>query len=342
MVDTSTLIRDWHARELATDYGLRGRLVTGFPLWGEGFVDHFLRYSAPSLMANHLSWYECDVVLFVDGPTEQRLQGLPLRARLKRLPEPLVEALYREGSYKYPLLAAAHNLLIHKAGEIGAGFHMSVADTIYSNRYFDNLLRLAKYHDAIAHTGFAIVGDTGLPVLGGYRIADHLAISAQVLGAIGWEHLNPQWASWTMDGTPEDFSAMPNSYYIHWRGQRSVRIHCAHQSAAWIGPERCRKVTPDYAGTIDSELPRYMAGGAYTPTLADDMVYVCISMEAPPVPRIGFDTFRSEFWRFIGANRAFLPYFRAAVHVPVPVDEGAPSEDELDARMGQLMQRLEN
>lgn len=339
MTDPLSLIRDWHARELATDYGLSGaRVVTGSPLWGDDFVDHFERYCAPSLLANDLG--DCEIVLFVDGPTEQRLQGSPLPVRLIRLPEPIVEALYREPGHKYPLLAAAHNLLIHKAAGIGAGFHMTVADTVYSENYFANLARLAERHDAISHTGFAIKDWSGLPAIDALRVdGAALALSAEALGAIGWEHLNPQWASWTMDGIT-DFREMPNSYYIHWRGQRSVRIHCAHQSAAWIGPERCMKVTPNYAGTIDSELPRYMAGDTYTPTLTDDMVFVCISMEAPPVPRVSFDAFAAEMWRFIGGNREFLPYFRTPVHVPAPLDERAPSEAELDARMGQLMQRL--
>lgn len=345
MTNITALIRDWHTQEMQADYGLSGAsMVTGCPLWSEGFTNDFLDYCLPSLIAN--SPHNCILVLFVDRATDIRLVeswpsdgGVP-PLYLFRLPEPIMQALYAEPGHKYQLLAAVHNLLIHQAAKAGAGFHMLVADAIYSSSYFENLSRLAKTHAAIAHTGFAIVANTGLRVLDHFRRGDRLKISAQMLGQIGWEHLNPQWASWTMDGIT-DFAMMPNSHYIHWRGRNSVRIHCAHQSAAWISPERCKLATAGYGGTIDSELPRYMAGDFYSPTLEDEMTYVVIAGASEPTPRIPFEEFKAEFWRFIGDNRAFLPYFTNPCPVPVDEDENAPSDDELDARMDRLMAKLE-
>lgn len=344
MTDMSTLIRDWHQSEWDADYELDGvRLVMGCPLWGRGFVDDFLAYCAPSLRANRLDGVA--YVLFVDGPTERLLAGMELgaaRVQIRRLPEPIVQGLYAEGGYKYPLLAAVHNLLIRQAGKVGAGFSMTVADTIYSDRYFERLEPLTKRHEAIAHTGFAIVADTGLPVLDEYRRGRALPLSAKHLGYIGWSHLNPQWASWTMDNVPDDFAMMPNSHYIHWRGRDTVRIHCAHQSAAWIGPERCRLVQPPLGGTIDSELPRYFAGAEpYQPVRDDEMAYIVIAGATQPEPLVPFEAFRSEFWRFIGDNRAFLPIWSKPCIMRVPFDASAPSDEELDERLERMMAKLE-
>lgn len=347
MIDA--LIHAWHERELAAPYELKQgtRLVTGFPLWGEPFVSHFLAYCLPSMLApvnkaalDGAGW---ELVLFVDGPTEERLKAANVPARLHRLPDDIVQGLQEQPAYKYPLLAAAHNLLIHKARDIGAGFHMMVADAIYSETYFARLLELAKEHDAIAHTGLAIVAETGLPILDRFRWSDGaLVISARALGWVGWHHLNPQWASWTMDGI-DRFIDMPNSHYIHWRGRDSVRIHCAHQSAAWIGNEQCQKVERGLGGTVDSELPRYLGDEFYAPRLDDEMVYIVIAGASAPTPRVPFADFKSEFWRFLGGTREgnrFLPYFTTPCPVPLPRDGNAPADAELDSLLKRLMAKL--
>lgn len=339
------LIERWHRGQLDADYGMPSgiRLVMGCPVWGDPFVSRFLDYCLPTIRANQdaLDAVGWAFVLFVDEDAERRLRPhLPATAKLVRLPAEIMDGLYREPGHKYALLAAVHNLLIFKAKSIGAGFHMTVADTVYSHDYFRNLMRLAEKHDAIHHTGFAIVATTGLPALEDYRLGDRLVMTARQLGAIGWEHLNPQWASWTMNGI-EDFAEMPNSHYIHWRGRSSVHIHCAHQSAAWIGPDRCQKVKPSIGGTVDSELPRYMAGPAYAPRLEDGLAYLVIAGASEPTPRVPFEEFRAEFWRFIGGSRDFLPYFTTPCPVPVPEDDRYPSETELDHRMARLMAKLE-
>lgn len=343
-------INEWHKQELEIDYQLGPvRMVTGCPLYGEPYVTDFLAYCLPTLLAPQnwtaLAAHGWEYILFVDGPAEERLRaaGLPKQFRLRRLPDDIVATLYASPGLKYPLLAAVHNLLIHKARDIGAGFHMTVADTVYCEGYFARLLELAEEHEAIAQTGFAIVSGTGLPALAAYR-KGALVIPPGELGRIGWEHLNPQWASWTMDGIT-DFEEMPNSHYIHWRGRDSVRIHCAHQTATWIGPERCRQVEPGLGGTVDSELPRYIAGDFYAPRLSDEMVYVVIAGASAPTPRISFADYKAEFWRFLGADRPeldnrFVPYFSRPCPLPVPYDGNCPDDPELDARLGRLMEKL--
>lgn len=342
-------IHDWHRSEWDADYDFGGaNMVMGCSLWGKSYVDNFLAYCAPSLRANRLDGWA--VVLFVDGPTERLLDGLELggaRVCLRRLPEAIMDVLHAEPMRKYPLLAAVHNLLIHQAGKANAGFHMLVADAVYSQRYFQNLERLSLRHDAIVHTGFAIVADTGLVALDPYRREDddgqRLYISPESLGRIGRQYLNPQWASWSMDDIAADFKEMPDSYshYIHWRGRDHFRIHCPHQSAVWISPERCRKVEQPLGGTVDSELPRYLAGSFYQPTLDDEMTYIVIAEEGVPAPRVPFEKFRHDFWRFIGDNRDFLPVFFRPCVVPARLDPNAPSNEELDSRMDRMMAKLE-
>ncbi len=347
MVNFPALVHDWHRHELREDYGFRDnvtRCVMGFPLYGTAFVTNFLDYMLPSLEANRKALQGCRLVMFIgerDLETDRALDVMgssDVSFQTRLLPDAIMDGLRSNPVDKYPLLAACHNLLIAKAGEAGAGFHMTVGDTCYSNRYFEGLLRLSVTHDAIAHTGFAIVAKTGLPALDAFRRGKRLAVSAEDLGRLGWRHLNPQWKSW---GLGDDLESLPDSHWVYSRGRESVRIHTSHQSAVWMSPERCRAAGTGIGGTVDSELPRYLGSGHYTPTLADEMVYCVIAHETQPTPRIGLEAFRRDFWRFIGDNRAFLPYFAHAVHVPVALDDDAPGDFELDLRMERLMEALE-
>jgi hypothetical protein len=70
-----------------------------------------------------------------------------------------------DGFVKYDILTAVHNLLIHKARDIGAGFHMMTADHIYSEAFFENLLRLGEQHDAIPHAPLNVDPGTALPLV---------------------------------------------------------------------------------------------------------------------------------------------------------------------------------
>lgn len=340
MVDMQGAIRDWHRAEMATAYGLEGaRLVMGCPLYGEGYVNDFVDYCAPSLSANKLGATE--LVLFVDGPAEAALRQFP-SIRFKRIPEPIVTELYAQPGHKYALLAAAHNLLIHKAGEVGAGFSMICADMIYSEHYFENLLRLTEHHDAIAHTGFAITSQTGKPALDHFRRGDRLKISAVDLGQISWRHLNSEWRSWGMDGIdPATTDEMPNAHLIYWRGRDHIRIQSSHQNAAWMSPTLCKAAGTALGGTVDSELPRYLGAEFYQPVLADDMACISIAGTTVPTARIPWTEYRKEFWRFIGNRDDFLPYFTRPCLVPVPYDESAPDDADLDGRLASLMARLQ-
>ncbi len=335
------LIKEWHSHSLGNIGEELGspRLVMGSPLWGEEFVSDFLNYHLPSLLTNRLD--DIAIVLYCDGPAEQALHNLPYPIHIRRLPDAVMEGIYREPAYRHPLLAAVHNLLINEAAHIGAGFHFTCPDAIYSDSYFNRLLDMTERHDAMVQSALVMSKDTGRAALERIRQGRTIFMaSAAELGRIGWENMNPQWASWTMDGNV-DFNDMPWSHFLFWRGKDTVRIHCAHANPIWISTARCAKAGTALGGTIDSELPRYVAGDFYAPKISDQLVCISMCSEGPTTPRIPFAHYQEEFWKFIGNNRDFLPFFTAPGVVPIPFDDSAPDDAELDRRLARLMARLE-
>ncbi len=353
------LVLKWHEQLLEEPMGLEGgaKLVTGTPLWGPVYIERFIKYCLPSMLAPRnrkaLEAAGCALVMFVDEEAECQLKLTGAPMRFVRIPPEILHAYSLDGFVKYDILTAVHNLLIHKARDIGAGFHMMTADHIYSGAFFENLLRLGAIHDAMPHAPLNIDPTKAFPALDEFEWIDgSLRIAPQVLGEIGYRYMAPEWASWGMDGLPEDFSEMPagridvGAHYMHIRGRDSVRIHCAHMNATWISNKRCGQVTPHLGGTVDSELPRYMAGPFYTPRLEDDMAQLSIGCMGEVHPRCSWDAFQRSFWEMVGGKddrpreNRFLPYFMSPVHVPMPHDPRAPSEDELDARFGRMMEKL--
>jgi hypothetical protein len=202
------------------------------------------------------------------------------------------------------------------------------------------LLRLAQHHQAIPHTNLVATAAAALPLIEQFRKSDgSLRIPARELGQIGWDHFVPQWRSWDLT---DDFEMMSNGHYLYARGADRIHIHCAHQNAAWIGPKRCKLVEAPLGGTIDSELPRYMGAHPYATRLEDEMVALGLGSTDPPVGKVPFAEYKAEFWRFIGNNRDFIPYFAQPCPVPLAtVDHAYPSADHLQTRINRLMERLE-
>lgn len=345
------LIHDWHRGMFTGQTPFpamsAGGLVMGCPLYGEVYSDRFAEYVLPSMLSRRnryaLERMDWQIVMFVDGYARERLKAADAPLAFVDIPQPIMDGVLAEGNYKYPLLTACHNILVHKARDIGAGFHMLVGDTIYGDGYFENLERLAKTHDAMAQTALTVEAFGALPAIEKYRQADgSIAVPGWQLAYIGVEHMAPDWASWNMDGIT-DFSEMPSSHYIHFRSKDTIRAHCAHKNVAWINNDRCTRIEPHLGGTLDSELPRYIAGGFYTPRLEDDMAVLSLSGHNPPVGRQPWASYKRGFWDFIGnggKNNRFLPYWLHGCEWPAPYDGSRPDRAEIDATFGRLMEKL--
>lgn len=342
------LVREWHRQELLKHYEHPpARIVMGTPVWGEPYTYDHAIYGLMSIIAREnrqaLDAAGWSLVYYTDAKAhkwlEQRTQAHGIPAQFRQIPDAILDQMPEHGNLKYPLLAAIHNILIHEAGRIDAGFSMITADSVYSSAYFANLLRLAEHHDAIPHTGFSVNRSAYPPIDNHRQHNGTLRIPARNLGQISIDHMITPWCNWEL---ADNFDLIPPAHYLYVRGADRYNIHTAHQNAAWISPDRCRTVTSDLGGTIDSELPRYMGANPYAPRLEDQMTMLALGGNGPPTEPIPFAEWKAWFWSFIGHNRQFLPYFTQPCPVPAPFCAPLPDHKRLAERIDRLMQRLDN
>lgn len=345
-------IKSWYASELQVPRPFIGapRLVMGCPIWGETHTKWFQRYGLPSILAPaNRRALEADgwrLVIYVEEPEAWATyvadlpDGVPIELRL--LPAGFVEACAQNGGLKFTLLAAVHNLLTIEAGRYpDAGFHMLLPDHVHSERFFANLLWLGYKHPAIVQTSLTADATTAIARLNPYRKKDgSLVITAPRLGQIGWKTMTEQWRSWSLDSN-ETLEQMPNTDFFFWRATDHVRMHCAHQNLMWLSPNRCRYVTNELGGTMDSELPRYTRNYSFTPGLDDDMAFIALSNGGPPAPIVDFARFKADFLANLGGNRDFEKYVRLACILPCEPVDGFPTAEELDLRFQHVVQKLE-
>jgi hypothetical protein len=328
----------WYQEELRQRHGQRddAGIVMGFPLWGEDYVQRFLNYMLPSLLANHkaLDAANVEIVLYVDRRTFAQLSHLPLPLSiyLRLLPDGVADLLHRSPEWKYSLMSAVHNLLIHQAAQKGAGFGMAVSDIVYSSRYFERLLALGRTHDVIVHQALIVSQDSVATDLLFWRdTKDALSISARQLGTLGWERVSGLMKSWNMNDIEDPAEGVPGTHFVLWRGKDSIRMHCPHLTPVWLSNKACREAPTDIGDTLDA---RFL-GSAYMPTLEDDMALITIdNSRDAPADRATFDLFRHNL---LAHFAACMPQFKAPCMVPtLPATGGFLPDDVIEQRFQKL------
>jgi hypothetical protein len=335
------LIDAWYQEELATGHYQRddAGVVMGFPLWGEAYVQRFLNYMLPSMMAppNHkaLDAARWELVLYVDRQTAQSLEAVsalwnrPIGWRL--LPDDLADLLHRSPEWKYSLMSAVHNLLIHQAAQKGAGFGMAVSDIVYSSRYFERLLALGQTHDVIVHQALIVSEKAAAYELDALAWEGTLEISAQELGTLGWWRVCGLMKSWNMNDIEDPSEGVPGTHFVLWRGQNSIRMHCPHLTPVWLSNKACREVPTDISDTLDA---RFL-GDAYMPTLDDDMTLITIdNSRDAPADKATFDLFRHNL---LAHFAACMSQFKVPCMVPtLPATDGFLPDDVIEQRFQKL------
>lgn len=343
------LIHSWHRAELAAQRtGRPVRLLLGFPLWGaRHHAQHFIDYCLPSILAGPnqraLDAAGWEFVIYADDAARRAIEPVLARAPITvRLFPPEIAAML-EGNpngWRYVMLAAVQNLLVHEAGRRGAGFSMAVPDHVHSRRFFARVLDLGQQHAAIANLALIAAIDRSRPAIERWRTPDNtLAVPADVLGQIGWEHMIAEVRGWSMNDS-ESLTKLPPAHVVYWRGLDAVRIHCPHLTPIWIAPERCRLAPVEFQGTLDSEVARYAGEPFYAPQAGDDMAVITVNEDWPASPRVGFEAFRTGIHGVLRPNPDNLAYFKAPCMVPTLLAADGMPDDEIERQFGEMMKRL--
>lgn len=279
-------LSDWFAERTAEIPKPPPSLALGCPIWGEKFINRFLDFCLPSLLAEKNLEILKDagrLILFTTKKDKEQLRlGLltakkaGLESEIHFIPDHLVGMMEENPINRYWLLGTVQNLCLKIARSQGMGFHMLMPDHLYAEEYFPNLFRLSQKYEAIAQT--AISGDIEpcLREISAYRKGDAISIPDHALGDIVFRNMHRQNVPFLMNG--RDLAVnMPDSHFMFWVGKNSLHIYCCHMNAAYLSPRLVHFAPVRLPNALDTELPAFMPCTVYVPELSDKMTFTELS-----------------------------------------------------------------
>lgn len=314
---------------------MRTNLLLGAVVWGDVFADIFERFCLASMRspANLAALQEdgAQLEIYTDVATELRIQGIvgncgiDADVRLTHL-----------CANKYDTLAQAHAQQVADCVHQNRPFHMVVADQTYSENYWPNLFRLAAKHGNIIHSGINCTLSGAGPALERFRGTDgSLSVPARELGRITWENRHNRLSQLVMND-----GEWPHFHMHLWRARDRAMIFCPHNSPVYLTPETGRSLGRTHS-TLDAMA--HLLGDFHAPTLEDDMTLSGIEADdgIGQYGRVNWEHFAGRCWEQAKSVESIRRYYRQpSAEVPIPVDESAPTADEVLVRQLAIANRV--
>ena len=347
---------EWFKAEMRKLYRTSGHgtgILMGFPIWGQKYLDRMLQYFIASILAKeNLAALRgrCRLVFFVPEDTDiplylsqRALKPLGIEPQIITIPQAVMMEEPKSVMNKYWVLGTAQNLMIQMAGWAGMAFHMAQPDHIFNPEYFPNLFRLGKKHDAICQLGITAAEGPAAPEVDAWRQPDgSLAVPSRSLGDIGWRHLHKQMIPGLMNGPKCVPGAYPPTFWTGWQGHDRLHLYSCHMNPAWLSSRLCALAPTRIPATVDSELPAFIKGEFYVPTVDDNLTFLEISDDAkwelPKLPT--FEDFSLQCWSTVKFDHAYMPYFNRVSEIPIHPQGSGMGPDEIAAQHGDLLARL--
>lgn len=324
-----------------------GILLAGM-VWGEKYLDRLEQWCVPSLLAP-------DNIAPLRGRSRLVIYTVPadgerLKAILKPLDEAGVDVELRPLPGQHDkvrtqsLLATVQRILLADAAADGMGVHPFFADHTYSARFFTNLSRLAKDHQAIAQMTISGQIETAAEYLAKHRVNGVLSISARDLGTIAHDHMHQQTRPFVINDLPEG-QMTPTPYFV-WRLKDRLIIHCPHMNPEWIGPEVCKAVPEPnrntVVGALDCSLPYIFPEKWHTPSIEDEMACIEFSDATKPERTSGpLEDMTDLAWHIMRFNDDYLPFLRRRSVLPIdPGKRNIVTEEHADLHFDVILRYM--
>lgn len=253
----------------------RDILVVSLLAFGKSYIQKMLDYTFKSFMAPGnfpalLKEKKIIVYIQTDQLGQSLIEAADIAAKLKALgvlfdyaiiPDKVIELLDNNDS-TYWMLGAGASLGLHYAKCMGAAFHHSFPDMVYSDKFFSELLRLSKTHMAILCSGCRSDESLMIPAITPYLTDDSLSVPSGDLMAhhlnclhlVSWPYVvNNRGNSWSY----------PQSHVMIWESQDHVCINSPHHNALWLDYSLIKNLPSRFYWTLDSEMDLICKGEDY-------------------------------------------------------------------------------
>lgn len=325
----------------------RERLLFGCLVWGDKYVDRFLEFCVPSLLAsgNVDVFRDSLFLIHTDVKNRKRVERVleclePFgEVEVRAIPQDVIRKAKEYPMNKYWVLGAANYIHMNTAKWRGYGHHLLMPDHIYSMGFFGNLKRLRdEGHQAIIRGGLSAKVEEVGPILK----TQNCAFKAEDLNALAMSHLHPQFEALVLNGRND----YPISTLVVLVVDGAAVIVSPHSATVYMSNAVLRRAQLRLFNTIDGQLPYIIPEdiAPYFPQPKDGMSYIEISdAEKGANPKGSGWTlvdFCVEYWMLTYADPKFLRFFHSPTIMQFPKGYKPPVKPMGEAEFGKRLDEL--
>lgn len=298
-------------------------------VWGESYINKFLQYCAPSLLAAGNLEALCaerytvllihtdaaGEALFRSAPVVQSMEAQGLHLEFMRLDSTLMAEAAKSPNCKYWHLGMVQSIGLYYAKALGADFHAMFPDTMFSIGYFRRLLDIASTGvPAILQTAFRSKAEEVAVSVESYRKGDAIDVPPADLLTVALNSIHDTWAH-VLANTRPDKNHWPAFHALMWESASELQLISPHLSAAYLSRDVIRDLPERYFFTVDSEIDKIIPSpdDAYLPHADDGMCIIEMSptdLAGPVSEYIDAVGYARKFWHGIESLRHLHFYNR--------------------------------
>lgn len=328
----------------------RNVVVLSLLVFGEKYVERFIKYTLKSLMAFEnlpCMALEKRVIIYIqtDEASKQLIESAPIVKAIKALwvvfdytiiPDDVISTLKQDDT-TYWMLGAAASLGVHYAKALGGVFHHCFPDMVYSSRFFSELMRLSKDHKAILCGGMRSDETRIAPHLKKYETDIAITIPASDLISHHMNCLHLVAWPYVVNNRQYDWQ-YPLNHILIWESEDAVIINGPHLNPIWLDYSVIKNLPDRFYWTLDSEMDMICKGeDFYIPQECDDLYQAEISepnrafMQDKYSHAIGF---AQNLWNCM-AHRDMLKFFlrgnRIKLNKDIRICKNPMQKSQIDA-----------
>ena len=287
----------------------------GMSVWGGAYIDTFLKWTLPSLMAHGNLHALCEEYhVLIDIHTDA--QGSEyIRSRL-----PFILGVdFRVGvdvdknEEKYAQLGRHQHSDLVEAKRIGADYHLLMPDFIYSENCFAGVITASQYHKAIVRLVLSTEQEEIIPELHHYHYGEAIMVPANHLASLAVKNVHSGVENWFASK-----GGYPNTHVIAWEAENILHMCSPHNTPVYIANEAIR--IPESNKPLDSILDQIIIGDIYCTKPEDGIVIIEMSPKSSRKPndkRIDTAEFCRIFRWDTGNSRRQLDIFNDETVDPI-------------------------
>ena len=312
--------------------------LISFSCWGKSYIDSFLAYCLPSLMANgnlpylvtkrkviiNIYTNEDGKKTFVNSQMVKNLKKIGISVIFQMLENDLIKNISTNLDHRYWHLGMIQSLSLYMAKKLNADFHLLMPDTIYSENHMKAIIKASiRGNEVITSLGLSTVKEKMQISIRKYKARNGIiSVPASDLASLSIQNIHLACKSWLSTNKNLE-NELPNLFMIAWESYNSLHMMSPHQTILYISRKIMAKIKDRLFLTLDGELDTLIPKNAiiYTPQREDDMYLIEMTSKQQQRfvkdKRNDISEFCRLFWYSAQNSKGYLRFASKTIVIPL-------------------------